>query len=378
MMALTILIKPVSGRCDLACSYCFYRDVASRRDRRDYGLMDPVTMEALIARAFEDEGREIQFVFQGGEPCLAGIGFYRDFVRAVERLGKPGTRVAYSIQTNGMTVDGEWAAFLKAHNFLVGISLDGPRVLHDASRRSPDGRGSHGRVLESVRILKEAGVEFNILCVVNSLVADNPRQVYEYLRRRGFGWIQFIPCMDPFPDKTGVEPPTEAAGQAPSPKAWASFLKTCFDLWSADLAAGNFVSVRYFDNLVAMAMGRPPESCAMAGRCGSYFAVEADGTVFPCDFYEVDEWSLGNVLDASFGSMRNSELARRFVGLSESRDSECQGCFALSLCRGGCMRDREPFIQGLPGRNKFCAAYKEFLAYAGERIVDLARSLPRD
>ncbi|MEI6874669.1 MAG: anaerobic sulfatase maturase [Spirochaetota bacterium] len=367
----SLLIKPVSGRCNLACSYCFYRDVASHRDRPDFGRMSLETAEHLIRGAFADAEGFCSFAFQGGEPTLAGLPFYRDFVRLVRKYNTGNIEVRLLIQTNGLLIDREWAEFLRDEDFLVGLSIDGPRMLHDLYRRSADGSGSFTRVMEGARTLKEVGTKFNILCVIDGATADNPLAVHDFFRSRGFAWIQYIPCIEDF----------DASPEKPSwtltPAAWATFQKAIFDAWYREIRSGNGTSVRYFDNLVDMAMGYPPESCGMAGRCTAYFTVEADGSVFPCDFYVLDQWRMGNVKVDGFKAMMDSETARRFVKSSEHVSPECRDCFAYPLCRGGCRRDREPFADGLPGVNRFCEGQKDFFAYAGQRIMDLAAELRR-
>ncbi len=368
MPPVSLLIKPVSGRCNLACGYCFYRDVAAHRERPDYGRMSGETAELLIKAALDEAEGSCGFAFQGGEPSLAGLDFFRDFARKVRQYNSRGVEIHFSLQTNGMLIDAEWARFLKEESFLTGLSLDGPRMIHDAFRKGADGSGSFARVMESARLLGEASAEFNILCVVDSLTADNPRAVYDFFKRRGFRWIQYIPCLDPLGAVEGV-------GHSLSPPAWASFLKTSFDAWHQDIRSGEGLSIRYFDNLVDMAMGYPPESCGMSGTCTANFTVEADGSVFPCDFYVLDEWRMGNVRTDSLKAMRSCGNARRFVRVSEHQSPACSSCFAFPLCRGGCRRDREPFSGGLPGLNRFCEAYKDFFAHAGQRIIDLAREL---
>jgi uncharacterized protein len=365
----SLLIKPVSGRCNLACTYCFYRDVAEHRETRDYGRMSPETVDCLVGAALDYAQGSCSFAFQGGEPTLAGLDFYRDFVRKVREKDAGRSEIRFSIQTNGMLIDREWAAFLKEEHFLTGLSLDGPRMIHDAFRSAPDGSASFARVMEAAAILKEASADFNILCVVDTLSADNPLPVYDFFRRRGFDWIQYIPCLEPLGGTKDGSP------WSLGPAAWASFLKTTFDAWHADIRSGRKVSVRYFDNLVDMALGYPPENCGMAGTCGAYFTVEADGSVFPCDFYVLDEWRMGNVRSDSFAAMAASESARRFVEVSDFVSAECKTCFAYPLCRGGCRRDREPFDSGHPRLNRYCEAYKDFFAHAGQRIMDLAREL---
>lgn len=371
MDAYSFLIKPASGRCNLACRYCFYRDVAENRETADFGVMTAETADLLVDRAFELEADLLSFGFQGGEPTLAGLPFFERFVeragrKAAEAARRRPVRVQYALQTNGTTLDAAWARFFKKAGFLIGLSVDGPRVLHDAFRVKRDDSPTYAAVMAGLAVLRAEDVPVNALCVVDAATADNPEPVYRHLRSRGFDWIQFIPCLDPLGEEPG------GRSWSLSPEAYGRFLKAVFDLRYAEWRRGVPVSVRWIDNLVGMAMGRPPESCGMSGTCAVNFTVEADGSVYPCDFYVVDEWRLGSIRELSFRSMLGTEAARRFADVSRAVDPSCSACFAYPLCRGGCRRDREPFRGGAPALNRYCPSFKEFFRYAGDRIVEMA------
>lgn len=370
--SLSFLIKPASGRCNLGCRYCFYKDVAGHRDTEDFGIMSEATAGLLVERAFE-HAREsgavsINFGFQGGEPTLAGLPFFERFVELAQRKAEESAtiRLDFSMQTNGILIDPAWASFLKKENFLLGVSIDGPRLLHDLYRTRRDGAGSFRDVMKGVEALRAAGVEMNALCVVDATTAQNAHNVYRFLRARGFEWLQFIPCLDPLGEEPGTHP------WSLSPEAYGRFLKEIFELRYGEWKAGARVNVRWIDNLVAMAMGLPPESCGMSGCCAVNFIIEADGSVYPCDFHVTDEWRLGTLADSSFEEMRTGGKARRFVEMSLPVDSECASCFAFPLCRGGCRRDREPFSAEKPILNRYCSAFKDFFAHAGARIMEMA------
>lgn len=333
----------------------------------DFGLMTDETAALLVDRAFELGVSFYSFGFQGGEPTLAGLAFFKHFVSLVKKRKRAGDRVDWAIQTNGVLIDEEWARFLKDEGFLVGLSLDGPRLIHDALRVDKKGGGSHDQVMAGLSALLAAEVPVNALCVVTDQVAANAAQVYRFLRRRGLHWMQFIPCLQP------MDAPGDNQSWTLSPEAYTRFLCTVFDLWYDDHKHGMPASIRWFDNLVDMSMGYAPENCGMAGICSAYFTIEADGSVYPCDFYVTDEWRLGNIRDQPLAALMSGIPAKRFVASSEPVDPSCHGCFAFPLCRGGCRRDREPFAGGLPGLNRYCRAYKEFFAYAGERLVGMAK-----
>ncbi|MBR4865771.1 MAG: radical SAM protein [Clostridia bacterium] len=288
MKHLTFLVKPASDLCDLRCKYCFYADVAANRTVKSRGIMSRDTARILLEKAFSatEAGGNVTFMFQGGEPTLAGLDFFRDFVSMEARLCPPGVTIHHAIQTNGMTMTTEWAEFLRDNRFLVGLSLDGCADLHDRNRVDAAGCGSYRRVLEALDCLKNAGAETNLLCVLTDQLAKKPRRVYESLKELGVP-IQFIPCLDPLEARRGSMP------WSLTPDYYGGFLCALFDLWYADLEGGRYVSIRFFDDLLRRLLGLPPSSCAMAGSCGHYLVVEGDGALYPCDFYVLDEWYLG-------------------------------------------------------------------------------------
>ncbi|MBR2460802.1 MAG: anaerobic sulfatase maturase [Clostridia bacterium] len=369
MPPLNLLIKPVSHRCNLRCEYCFYRSDAAKRRVSNHGQMDTELLRVLVERGLEYADGYCNFIFQGGEPTLVGPDFYRALVTLQEQYNKKGIAVHNSIQTNGVLLDGEWASFLREHNFLCGLSLDGPEEVHDAYRVDSEGYGSFHRVMDAVRLLKEHGVEYNVLTVVNRAVAASFESVYGFLKKNGIRYQQYIQCIEPLGEEWGKH------CYSLSPESYGVFLKTAFDLWYGDLISGNYHSIRTFENYVQIAAGYRPESCGMSGECSCNFVVESDGGVYPCDFYVLDEWYLGNVRDMSFEQLAFTPRAREFVELSKHIDGECARCRFFRLCRGGCRRCREPFLQGKPALNYYCSAYKAFFEYAEERIYMIANTL---
>lgn len=368
MPALSLLIKPASSLCNLRCSYCFYHDVAANRQTPSYGVMAPDTLETVVDRALSFATGSCTFAFQGGEPTLAGLDFFRRFEALLAARTPPGLSISRALQTNGLLLDEEWAAFLAQHHYLVGLSMDGPSDLHDARRPDAQGKGTFARTLAAAARLRKAGVDFNILSVVDSLVARRAAKVYAFFRKQGLPYLQFIPCLDDF----GASGPPRL-----TPGRWAAFLKTTFDLWYEDVTQGHPVSIRLFDNLLEMLAGYPPETCGMSGRCTCQFVVEATGDVFPCDFYVTDAYRLGNLRDLSIPELRQAPAAQRFIQESLPLPDACRACPWYALCRGGCRRYREPFVDGQPGRYQLCQAYLDFFPYAVPRLRALAQQLPR-
>ena len=360
MQDLTILIKPASSLCNMRCDYCFYADVSHHREIKSYGIMKREILDTLIRRAFAFAERSISFVFQGGEPMIAGLDFFKTAVEYQRKYNSRGLRIYNTIQTNATLIDEEFAAFFKENKFLVGVSLDGDMALHDLHRRMIDGGGSFARVLSGINLLKRHKVDFNILSVISKDSAKAPKEVYKALKE--YGYLQFIPLIDDFGGESDFSLCAEDYGR---------FLSEVFELYYEDILKGNYVSVRDFDSYINMLRGLPPSSCAMQGMCRGYFTVEADGSVYPCDFYVTDEYKIGNIVDSSFFTLVKSERLRDFAEGSRSRHEKCAKCKWLSLCRGGCRRHREPF----PSLNKFCESYSYFFDRCYDKMICIEEML---
>lgn len=366
MPPLNMLIKPASSNCNLRCSYCFYYSLTENRSIECYGMMTVEALEQLVKKALEFADYSCSFFFQGGEPTLAGLDFYKKLIEFQNKYNFKEVRIQNSIQTNGIVINEDWAEFLAYNNFLVGISLDGPKEVNDIYRVTPNGKGSYQRVLKTIQLFNTYKVEYNVLSVVTSFSADYANRIYSFFKKNNFRYLQFIPCIDPFDKAPG------SSEYSLTPTKYAKFLNDLFDRWHADIQKGDITSIRYYDNIVTLAMGYPPEACGMLGGCSCQNVIEADGSVYPCDFYATDEWCLGNINCLSFEEIMKSQTAKKFIEVSEYLDDECKECKWFKLCNGGCRRYREPFSDGKPVLNYFCPAYKKFFDYCGDRIFSLA------
>lgn len=371
MPPINILIKPASSACNMACAYCFYRDVAENREQAFEGMLSLAQMERVIAAGMEYAEHICSFAFQGGEPTLAGLDFYRGVVELQKKYARPGVEIRNAIQTNGYLIDEEWAAFLAENRFLVGLSLDGPAELHNLNRLDTAGEGTFNRVLRAARLLEKHGAEFNILCVVTGRNARSVEKIYRFYRRQGFRWLQFIPCLEPLGQQRGEENyHLSAAG-------YGDFLIRLFDLWYEDLRRGEYISIRHLDNWLSILLGDRPEACNMAGQCSVQFVIEGDGGVYPCDFYVLDEWRMGTVGETSFAEMQQGETARRFIQASLRVPDQCRACRWYGLCRNGCRRDRAELPDGAAGLNCYCEAYQKFFSSRERQLADAVRLICR-
>lgn len=366
MPPLSLLIKPSSGGCNMRCKYCFYHDEQMNRETFSYGFMSDETLEILIKKALEYATFQCSFGFQGGEPTLRGLDFYRRAVELQRKYNVHNVRIFNALQTNGMLIDNSWAEFLHENHFLVGLSMDGTKKVHDENRLDTEGKGTFNRVLQTAQKLASHQVDLSLLTVVTNRTADSITQIYNFYRRSNLFYQQYIPCLDPLETERG------ASAYSLTPEKYAKFLNTLFDLWYRDVTQGRFIYIRYFENLVGILMGRRPESCGLGGQCTIQNVVEADGSVYPCDFYCLDQWQLGNIREQSFRELAVCETARRFLNEGSFGREECRDCEFFSVCRGGCRRDREPLRAS---GNYFCAAYKEFFSYALPRLRGIARAV---
>lgn len=366
MPPLYLLIKPVSGRCNMRCDYCFYCDEVKRRALPFSGVMSEGTLENVVRKSLEFATCECTFAFQGGEPTLAGLDFYKTLIKFVERHNRKKLAVFYAMQTNGFALDGQWAKFLAEKNFLVGVSIDGIKDTHDLYRKDASGKGTFSRALHAAQLLSSADAPFNILTVVTAQLAKNIGKAYGFYKRNNFRYQQYIPCLDPLGEPRGRLPCSL------TPALYGDFLCNLFDLWYHDISRNEPVSIGYFDNLIMVLRGCPPQVCGLAGQCTFQTVVEADGSVYPCDFYALDEYHLGNLNEVEFAELAAARERIDFVKASQASAPECGKCQWSSICRGGCRRDRD-FGKSL-GLNYFCEAYGRFFEHSFDRLRKIAQS----
>lgn len=363
MAYVSLLIKPASSACDLRCAYCFYRDVALQREVPAHSLMNTATMQAVIDRALAvGDDATISFAFQGGEPTLAGLGFFERFVAYVAEK-RTHQHITYALQTNGMSIDDAWAAFCARHRVLVGVSIDGERAVHDALRPDASGEPTHKRALAAYKLLRDVGVEVNVLSVLTPQLAAHPQRVFSFLLREGVDYVQFIPCL------AGLA--GEGAEFALTPADFSAFYRTLLRAWLRELERGVYVSVGLFDDVMRMALGQRPLQCGALGRCALQFVVEANGSVYPCDFYALDEWCMGSVAHHSLEEMAHSAVAIRFLSEPRPACASCSTCRFEGMCHKNCRRMSSALYD-----EEFCG-YRAFLEEGYEPLAQAAHRIAR-
>lgn len=286
----TIMVKPVSGLCDMRCTYCFYADEMSHRFVPLYKKMSEQTQENMVRRVLLYAEGQLTIAFQGGEPTLAGVEYYRRLLKLEERYNTRQIVIQHCLQTNGYSLSDDLIEVFKQGHFLIGISIDGTKKFHDEKRVDAAGRLTYDRVMITVEKLRKEKIDYNILCVVDRRIAQNPKAVYEALSRHGY--LQFIPCLDGLDGNTHADSLTA--------KDYGNFLVKMFDLYERDFRRDRIVSMRMFDNWLGMVRGYPPENCGFSGQCSINYLIESNGNVYPCDFYALDEWLMGNINVDSF------------------------------------------------------------------------------
>lgn len=353
MPPISILVKPASGLCNLRCNYCFYADEMENRSQPSYGIMSDEVLEAVIQKTLAFAQDSCSITFQGGEPTLTGLDFYRKCLKLEEKYNVNQIPVSHSLQTNGYLLDEEWCQFFAEHQFLVGLSLDGIKSAHDAYRKDSSGKDTYFHTLHAAQLLQQAGAEFNILTVVNKRTATKIDKIYHFYQKQGFYWQQYIACLDPIGENAGKQ------DYSLTPDAYGQFLIDLFRLWSLDLFKGKQPYIRQFENYIGILLGNYPESCEQRGVCTFQNVVEADGSVYPCDFYVLDEYKLGNLREDNFVQIEERRKQSPFIQQSLNHTQKCQSCRYFFICRGGCRRHRQlPGTEN--GENYFCRSYQMF------------------
>ncbi len=382
-------IKPTGSVCNLDCTYCYYLSKEGLLDQKSPRL-DDARLEAFIVEYIQSQDvEEVPFTWHGGEPTLMGLDFFRRVVALQKKHIPEGRRVVNDLQTNGVLLDDEWCAFLAEQGFLVGISLDGPKELHDIYRVNKGGGSTFDRVMAATRRLRHHAVPFSVLVTVNRRNAKQPLDVYRFLRDEvGATFLQFIPCVEPkhfeklapesiadsqrvaqdSPRARPSHPMSVVTEWSVDPEDWGHFLAVVFDEWSAHDRGK--VKVNLFESMFAQLVGKPALQCTSSPVCGKNVALEHDGRVYSCDHFVYPEHEIGRVGDRPFGEIVFS-LKQLEFGLAKHNalPSECRSCPWLNLCWGECPRTRILRTREGEGNLSYlCAGWKKFFAHAVPQV----------
>lgn len=357
-----LMAKPIGAICNLDCKYCFYTAKNELYPDMTRGMTDEVLEEYTRQYIGAMNIPEVTFAWQGGEPTLMGIEFFQKAIKFQEIYKKPGTQIYNTIQTNGILLDNKWCKFFRENNFLVGISIDGPRELHDAYRKDKKGNPSFDQVMRGLKLLQKYEVEFNILSTVNRINADYPLEVYNFFKDEvGAKHIQFIPIVEV--ENKDPNGKITVSDESVLPEQYGKFLSTIFDEWvMKDVGK---VYVQLFDAALASWVDYPPSVCIFAPTCGTALIIEHNGDVYSCDHFVDSEHLLGNIMENSLEKMVNSTLQLQFG--QDKADNLPQQCIQCSLnfaCHGACPKHRFCSDKyGEPYLNYLCSSYKEFFEH---------------
>lgn len=366
--AFHIMTKPIGPTCNLGCAYCYYLSKTQLYpETTDFRMSDAVLKS--FTRQYIEAQRvpAVTFGWQGGEPTLLGLDFFEQALAYQARYRRPGMRVINTIQTNGTLLDDAWGHFFKQHDVLVGLSLDGPRALHDVYRQDKNGMPTFERVRDGLEMLKRHQVSFNVLATVHAANAPHPLETYRFLRDEvGAEFIQFIPIVQGQEDGTLTERSVTA-------EQYGAFLTAIFDEWAQqDLGE---VSVQTFDVAVSVALGRPPGLCVFAETCGTAMALEHNGDLYACDHFVDAKHRLGNLIETPLVELVGSAKQRDFGEAKADLPTVCETCDVRYLCQGGCPKNRLTTLPGEPPLNVLCAGYKAFFEHIERPVNIIARQM---
>jgi len=377
--AFHLLAKPTGAICNLDCEYCFFLAKEQLYPGSKFRMSDEV-LETYIRQLLDaHQTPEVTIAWQGGEPTLMGLKFFRRSLQLVEKYRQPWQQVSHTIQTNGTKLDNDWARFFKRHNFLVGLSVDGPQHLHDTYRVDKRGRGTFEQVMQGWKVLKKYDVDFNILCTVNAANGDYPLEVYRFFQDElGAEFMQFIPIIERMNEdgSTLIQSGSRVTERSVKPEQFGQFLIGVFDEWiKRDVGK---VFIQHFDAALANWLEVPPAVCIFSKTCGSALALEHNGDLYSCDHFVEPDYKLGNIQEMPMTEMVASDRQRQFgQDKLDSLPQYCRDCNVRFACNGGCPKNR--FIEtpdGEIGLNYLCAGYKQFFQHIDkpmQMMADLLR-----
>lgn len=383
------MAKPLGPICNLNCNYCYYLEKQALYPGETCWRMSDDVLEHYVRQYIESQDvPEISFAWQGGEPTLLGVDFFRRVMKYQQRYAN-GKRITNALQTNGTLLDDAWCELFSAGKFLIGISIDGPAELHDIHRADKKGRPTFERVLAGLALLKKHGIEFNTLCVVNRANSRKPLEVYDFLRVEGSGYMQFIPLVERLGTQNMFAEPPPArdvrsiggGSTAPvtkwsvQPAQYGAFLSTIFDKWVRNHVGSVFV--QNFDVMLGVWMGIGSSLCVFGETCGSALAIEHNGDLYSCDHFVYRQYKLGNIMETSLREMVDSAQQSKFG--TDKRDGlpkYCRECAVRFACNGECPKHR--FMNtpdGEAGLNYLCAGYRKFFAHIDPYMRVMAKSI---
>lgn len=362
--AFSLLIKPVSADCNMNCSYCFYREKAFMYEESKIHKMSYSVLERLIESYMSLNLDNFVFGWQGGEPTLMGLDFFKKVTDLQKKYNRDCACISNGFQTNATLLNDEFAKHLANYNFLVGVSIDGPEYIHNYYRKFYDGRGSFKNVIDGIESLKKNNVSFNILTLVNSSNVSNAKELYSFFKQKGYFYQQYIPCVE-FDTSGNLKSFSIKA------KQWGNFLCELFDCWYPNDVTN--ISIRLFDSILYYLIKGQSNVCDMDRKCLSYFVIEYNGDVYPCDFFVQKDLKLGNIIKNSWQEIISSQKHMLFGDLKEKFSPVCKDCKYLSFCNGDCLKFRDCSLENPEKLSFLCKGWTKFYDYTIDKFKVIAQ-----
>ncbi|SNS60753.1 anaerobic sulfatase maturase [Tropicimonas sediminicola] len=379
-----LMTKPIGPRCNIECQYCYYLEKLKLYPSEKKFRMSDEVLESYVRQVIETSleagTTEINFAWQGGEPTMLGVDYFRKIVKLQAKHAPAAAKITNALQTNGMLLDDEWGAFLHDNAFLVGISIDGPKKVHDRYRIDRQGQPTFDKVMRGLEILQRHEIEHNALTTVHRANGGKGKDVYRFLKGLGIQFMQFIPIVErngadglAGAPQVDMDPGNSVTEWSVSPRAYGKFLCDVFDIWFRNDIGKVFV--QHFDVMLGKWVGAPGGLCVFAETCGDSLALEHDGSLYSCDHYVYPEYRLGRITETPMREMLWTERQAEFGrAKSTTLTEQCKNCDYRFACNGGCPKHRIATSRnGEPGHNYFCEGYTMFFRHADARLRDMAR-----
>lgn len=367
----TLLIKPSGSDCNIDCRYCFYKDRSPEFGHGRQRMSDEV-LERLVGDYMRLGFAVSGLAWQGGEPTLMGVDFFRRAVELQKKYGGTGRQVSNTLQTNGVLLDDEWCRFFRDNKFLLGISIDGPKEFHDKYRIDHSGKGTFDSVMRGIETCRKHNVQFSALVLLNNNNVQQPDILFNFCIGNDLTYLQFIPCVETNPATGG---PAEFSI---TPKQYGDFLCKLFDLWYG--YGPEKLNIREFDSIISHYVMGKHTICTYCRQCAGFVVIEHGGDAFCCEFFVEPQWRLGNILETPLEKLAAHSKKRTFARNKQKLPNKCLVCRHLDICRGGCLKDRLRLDAGTLKLNEnresyFCESYKQFFDYTTPRFMQIAAGI---
>ncbi len=325
--------------------------------------MSEETVCVMVEKILQDGRAHNIFIWQGGEPTLMGLDFFREVARFQQAVKRDGQVVENCLQTNGLLLDDEWCEFLTEEDWLVGISLDGPEKIHDHYRITPDGKGTFARVMDAIERMRRKRVKFNILALLTDANVREPESVYRFFRKNNFNFLQFINCFE------WDEEHARLTGYSVSGREVGKFYEKLFDLWMDD--GFPHVSIRFFEDILIYHIDGRHVSCCWMESCDNYFVVEHNGDCYPCDFFVYPDWRIGNIVTDELDAILYSQQREKFAGMKSEYPAGCSDCSLFQFCHGDCTKFRQTPSDGFAAVSEYCGSLKSLISHMEPRLGEI-------